>query len=732
MKIFILLSFFLVPGIFTANATHIVGGGFSYRVVGQNTYRFTLTLYFDYLNGNLAAKDSEAKCYIFRKSDNRLIDSLYMTLVDSNRFLPFTNPACGAKVNLKTQVLQYANNIQMGFNRFSSSSGYYIIWERCCRNNIISNIMLPEATGQVFYMEFPPVIRNNIPFINNSPVFDVIRSDYPCFGEFFELPFGATDPDGDQLIYSLTNPLKGNSTPTIPAGTPAIPGPYDPVLWNFGFNATNPLKGNPGLTVNQTTGLLKCRATLVGLFVFSVKCEEFRNGIKIGEVRREMQIQVVDCPINTKPDIIIRSEQSGGSLADEDTLYITGGSKETCKPIGLVDLQRNEPIRLQLIPISPNAPSSLSDLKNLFIGTKSDSVFSSFCIPACSFSTVENPWRVLIVATDNGCSVPKSDSLYLNLVVRPGPAFPPSIQTTDTQPDTIVVLQTGSINVPIKAIQSQAATLIVFSTLEDSQGNLVTGTKLFLPSGTGKGTLNSNFAWPEICAFPDNQPLKMTSIVESDVCGDKKYDTLVLYVRIIPRTLEINLSSSFDGHTPIILKEEESLNFLLTGKVNASRQIQLSANGTLKTQPGFSFRGGIGIGEYAENFSFSALCGGNTGNYSVRFVANSLFCGYNYRDSLEYNFTLIYEKDSLGPLPNLITSNEDGKNDYFSLENILVRESCANKFDYVEIYNRWGKRIFFSEDKNFQWKPAKEEEGIFFYGLNFKNKRFSSWISVVN
>ena len=57
-------------------------------------------------------------------------------------------------------------------------------------------------------------------------------------------------------------------------------------------------------------GFLTITPRDVGLYVFAVRCEEFRDGIKIGEVRRDFQMLVVQeggCPdiVNPpKPSIV--------------------------------------------------------------------------------------------------------------------------------------------------------------------------------------------------------------------------------------------------------------------------------------------------------------------------------------------------------------------------------------------------------------------------------------------
>jgi len=78
-------------------------------------------------------------------------------------------------------------------------------------------------------------------------------------------------------------------------------------------------------------------------------------------------------------------------------------------------------------------------------------------------------------------------------------------------------------------------------------------------------------------------------------------------------------------------------------------------------------------------------------------------------------------KDS--QIPNVFTPNNDGKNDVFTLESI---ESCIDSYD-MAIYNRWGIKIFESNNINVQWdgrisSGVEAVSGIYYYVLNVKNK----------
>lgn len=718
-----------------ANATHIVGGGFSYQHVSGNSYRFTLTLYFDFLNGNQGAKRTNPTCFLFAKSTDIYVDSFYFPLVDSSRFLPFSNPNCASGINLKTQILVYQTLRTLNPNRYNDPKGYYIVWERCCRNNIITNIEKPGSTGQTFYMEFPPISRLGNTFLNSSPGFSEINSDYPCINQPFNLSFKAIDPDGDSLAYSFTAPLKGNSDTVrnrIEIRIP-IPGPYALVNWKPTYSAQNPLPGNPGLRVNPQNGLVTCRASQQGLYVFSVLCEEFRNGLKIGEVRREMQLFVKDCQFNSPPNLLVKDPLAGFVLKNEDTIQVQSKSRSNCYSLKLTDAQLNQNVRFRVEPFSAITPQGIQKDTTVKIVRLGDSVTVRFCIPACAVAPKTNPWKILLIATDNGCSQPLSDSLVLNLVVNKAPTRPPILQTVGNVADTIQVLQTEVFTFKVEALQTENGSMEILSTLVDSSGipiNLQTN-GISLPIGNGNQRIEAAFKWPEICFIPKKLPLKLTSIVRSLVCDSVKYDTLVRYIHISPKILEVAIKSDYVGSQFISVFENKNLNFNITGTASENRPLNLSATGNLTSIPGYSFANSTGNGQIVTPFAFNSDCASPAGAFDVVFLSSGTFCGNKVEDSIRYNLQIIKAIDSTNSMPNLLTANADGKNDDFNLQDILQKNNCVLTFDFVEIYNRWGKQIFYSTDLNFNWKPDNNSLGVYFFAIHFKEKTVRDWLMVV-
>ncbi|MFD1142557.1 gliding motility-associated C-terminal domain-containing protein [Larkinella insperata] len=286
---------------------HIYGGEMNLQATARPNYStLTLTLYLDQANASPSSYEQQIDLYIFQKSDHSLVTTARVHQTASQR-VRYENQACADLRNLSVLAMNYSTELYLNPNTFSDPGGYYVVWDRCCRSADISNIQDPGGEGMVFYMEFPPVQRNGAAFPNSSPQFSFPNGDYICVGKPFQLNFGATDTDGDQLRYSLVTPLAGytNSTGLFTVGDGSSHETYPEVSWLPGYSATTAIPGNPALKIDPQTGQLSVTARQAGLFIFAVLCEEYRNGVRIGAIRREFQMPVVDCGNNTPPPPVI-------------------------------------------------------------------------------------------------------------------------------------------------------------------------------------------------------------------------------------------------------------------------------------------------------------------------------------------------------------------------------------------------------------------------------------------
>ncbi len=169
-----LIIIFLL-GLFTSFnvlASHIVGGELEMQHISDSTYKISMNLYRDDIYG-IDINNTSMPVFIYSKASNALIGTLSLirtTPLSEMVFVPYSNPNCTSiSTSIRTEILKYSNTIKLSKLSYSDFAGYYVIWQSCCRNSSISNIINPNEAGMVFYLEFPPVTRRSQSFINSSP-----------------------------------------------------------------------------------------------------------------------------------------------------------------------------------------------------------------------------------------------------------------------------------------------------------------------------------------------------------------------------------------------------------------------------------------------------------------------------------------------------------------------------------------------------------------------------------
>lgn len=405
-------------------ASHIVGGNFEIKHQFDVLYRLNLFLYADAFNGSPDAKDLQISVKIFRNIDGALIRTEILTLENEEALLP-TQLGCGS-FTLSILKWTYSTLIVLNPEIFNHPDGYYVAWERCCRNYTLSNIYSEDpnagqASGLAFYLEFPPVIKDGSLLINSSPSLLPPMEDYACLGRPFVADFGATDPDGDSLVYSIVTPWSTHTAEPIPVTAPK---PYPYVIWREPFNLQNIMGGNPDIQINDH-GLLTVTPTTVGLFCFAVQCDEYRNHIKIGQVRREYQILTQECE-TSKPPVIQAKSLNGSYSSDADfsiTFDETTGDEERCFKIRVEDGDITTPgtlehIKLRVMPVGFHGDiSTILPSEPLGVLTY-DQPFVEFpiCFDRCS-PTESNTFTVAIIASDDDCSQPLMDTLFVHVTL---------------------------------------------------------------------------------------------------------------------------------------------------------------------------------------------------------------------------------------------------------------------------------------------------------------------------
>lgn len=298
----ILFSIGLIAITLSAHASHIVGGDVYYNYLGNNKYKFFFNVYRDcYSTG--AAYDNPLHVAVYTQN-GATVQNLSIPFPGSV-ILPvnFNNPCVIPPTTICVEKAVYTVDITLP----PIAGGYTVTYQRCCRNPNISNIISPDDTGLTWSAHVP---GSETGFsVNSSPRF----TNYPplllCNNEQLIFDHSATDPDGDQLFYSLVTPSSGASS-SMPLPNPPPPPPYNSVNWGSGFGATNPLGSGANISINSTTGLLLASPLMTGLFVVGIRVQEYRNGILVGETVRDFLFTVFNCNITMSAILPLQTQLS--------------------------------------------------------------------------------------------------------------------------------------------------------------------------------------------------------------------------------------------------------------------------------------------------------------------------------------------------------------------------------------------------------------------------------------
>ncbi|HNR20649.1 MAG TPA: gliding motility-associated C-terminal domain-containing protein [Bacteroidia bacterium] len=434
LLLFVLSLFIKCPNL---QATHLMGGSLTYYNYGFDpvgrtaTYAITLNIY-RYCEPGSAQFQPQSFFICYDSSlasypGKPLYQLVEIPLITSQIIEPppigvncgFTASACVEKGIYEASVT------------LPVDTGFHIILITGARNGNIINISNPDSSGMTFYTYIPKAsnfIFNNSPEINDIPV------PYVCNADTVFFNCNAFDADGDSLVYSLVHPYGYASFQTDTSyitdstgNITAIAFPLKKVKYNPGYNYLQPFGATGSAVIDSKTGLAKFLIPNQGFYVVAVEIKEYRNGIVISTVRRDIQLIVLACPPNQVPVLSASSVTSYNfTITEEDTL---------CLNLVFTDADADS-ISLNAIgsmfnSLSVNPPATL-------ISNNGDSIASAdFCWkPICGQARTA-PYQFTISAFDDGCP-PKFSEYIFSIKVDSFPGnLIPSV-TIEQDPDSII------------------------------------------------------------------------------------------------------------------------------------------------------------------------------------------------------------------------------------------------------------------------------------------------------
>ncbi|NBB20422.1 T9SS type B sorting domain-containing protein [Runella sp. CRIBMP] len=740
-KILLRALWILVLFPLTSWASHIVGGEIEFYPTNRSANRFYIGLnfYFDQANGRTGAETSTVILYFYRKSDNAPMGNIELPQT-TRKLINYTNPTCSnANTDLRTLLLRYSSEIVINTQNFNDPKGYYIVWERCCRNSIITNITNPASTGETFYTEFPALVQNNLPYVNSSPKFGELKGDYICLNRPFVFDFSGTDADGDSLVYSLSKPWAGYAGPNNPEPIARGASSYPEVNWAPGITNENMIPGPRPLTINRQTGVLSVTADKAGLYVFAVLVEEYRKGVKIGATRREFQLKAVDCPLNRTPVALYRETGKRAFYKEGETLTIKKDQAK-CLDIMLTDGDPNQRLTIKTVGINFDDKSVVANPVSFITTSATDTLKAQICFEKCVESRNNQPVILEVIVSDDGCPQPLTDTLRIRVIIEGSTNNNPDV-TTDLSNNRATIPQGTTLNFKVTGIDLDNDDLVLEAKGRDFQ---LAAAGMTFNNATGKGSVTQPFTWTPPCTATNREYI-VDFIVTDVACNKQVKDTVSVRLQSTAKPNNApDVSTSLTSRQPIDVPlpsvDAAVLGFDVFGDdLDKTDQLRLYAQpkGFTLAQYGMKFSDKTGAPRLVSRFEWEPSCTQYTElsgkELTVNFITEDNSCGPVKTDTVAVvlRFGDLPSIESLDKnIPNVITPNNDGKNDCFFLESLSVA-TCGPQFLQVDIYSRWGKLIFTSTDRKFKWCAEGVPTGQYYYGLKFTDRTFKGTMTVI-
>jgi len=728
-------------------ADHIIGGEMTYECLGGGDYEFKLTIYRDCSTSvsfdsvaiiSIFECDNQGECASLEQGDHIYVlgvSSPVISAIPSNdvQCLEVQNKPCAEKGVYTFRLSEY------GINLPNIQNTYHIVYQRCCRNDGILNLVNPEEEGVTFSTEIPPVAQEGC---NNSPVFESFPPIIIC--QNFELDYlhSAIDKDGDSLVYRFSHPITGGGSntavrinqttgveqPDSPAfqcdgstPTPSCPPPYREISYlEPTYDVSTPLGFytddgvDNSVTINTETGNLSGIPPLTGLFVMTVTVDEYRNQQLLGSIRREFQYTIVPCAnfidaIIANDSIlceenIVEFEHASfpPSYVEEIVWEFDLGSEQITSLEEMPTITFPGPgsynAKLLVNPNNQNCKDSAFLNLSIFPPTNADFTFSydSCSTAPITFQNLSSTEALRIVRTewqfgDEGTSSETS----------------PTQQFTSPGDKDIILTVTDNNNCRVDI----AKTLRYFP-LEQDRISPINGQMACSPLTVSFDNLEGivteeyNIEWD----FGDGN-------TSSEVIPMHTYEMGGTYLVRLDLESPTGCISNFIATSANEVDQSPIANFSYTpAEVSVTNPVVTFINESVDaTRYNWDFNG---VGNSLERnpvFNFP-----DTGRQIVELIA------FHENDCTDTTMQIIDIVPSVELfMPNAFTPNGDGKNDIFIPVGFLL-----GPLNYrFSIWNRWGEQVFFTNNINDGWNGRKKNSGspapngIYTYLIEFNDTR---------
>ncbi len=259
-KLIISITFLILSN--TIAASHFDGYDISFKHISGRTYEFEVE-FFNSLRSFPGVPDT----LLFEVSST--CASGYKFTVYNTNNTAYITPNC-AQAFSQSKTTTYRNYYTFPIN---GCSDFEVKLDQI--NHINGTAANSLSTGYAN----KKIFINGVGLLsNNSPKFIGQFKRFANINEFTNFNVGAVDPDGDSLIFKLSNHSR-----TFPSG----------------HSVANPFGINQFCSIDSKTGILTIKISNYGFYLINIEVEEYRNGVLISKTHREWIVMVIQTPSNS-------------------------------------------------------------------------------------------------------------------------------------------------------------------------------------------------------------------------------------------------------------------------------------------------------------------------------------------------------------------------------------------------------------------------------------------------
>ena len=375
-------------------ASHVAGADWSYQCIGQDSFLVTLNVFRDCSGISLGTTQTGT---FYSPCGTYTVSMTVDTIIEVSQLCPSAINSSTCNGGSLPGMQQYIFS-EVVYLPPCASGPYQFMWQNSARNGATNF----PASNFVINAE----LNNTDAPCNNSPEFNAQPIPYVCANQQVVYNFGVTEVDGDSLVFSLGQPYTSFSSGVFGAGT-----------FSGSYSYTNPF--NVPVSLNSVTGELTFTPTTNGLWLIKVCVDEYRNGVHIGQVCRDIQFVVSSCA-NNQPYMInpgITNFQGTGIQVDSNSIEVCYGDSIS------FDIYFSDSLYTQSSPaqtygdsvtLSSNIVNQLPGAIVTYINGDTAMAHVEWVVPS---SGVNSFYVFVMNAVDDACNIPGMTSNAFDITV---------------------------------------------------------------------------------------------------------------------------------------------------------------------------------------------------------------------------------------------------------------------------------------------------------------------------